>query len=191
MVVNKYHAGLGTMPCEELLTAIPCIEGRRTQRPTINSLGSREEEGVSDDEKVLPSEGVYVVPPVPQKLAELIRRGGYVEMGELLPEFWSAPNEEAKKEEKGRRTRKVRDIFTWLECFASYVAVRVSMTTRADGIPVHDCEGEPGFRGFGLGKVRCSLQEAGSTNGKHPMVSDKLHPLHHVLYRSGYKHEAV
>ncbi len=98
-------------------------------------------------------------------------------MGELLPEFWSAPNEEAKKEEKGRRTRKVRDIFTWLECFASYVAVRVMMTTRADGIPVHDCEGEPGFRGIGLGKVRCSLQEAGSTNGKHQMVSDKLHPL--------------
>ncbi len=55
---------------------------------------------------VLPSEGVYVgdrVPLVPQKLAELTRRGGYVEMGELLPEFWSAPNEEAKKEAKGKR----------------------------------------------------------------------------------------
>ncbi len=79
---------------------------------------------------VLPSEGVYVgdeVPLVPQKLAE---RGGYVEMGELLPEFWSAPNEEARKEVKGRRTRKVTDIFTWLQCSASYVAVRVTMTPR-------------------------------------------------------------
>ncbi len=88
---------------------------------------------LADSSLVLPSEGVYVgdgVPPVPQMLAELIRRGGYVEMGELLSEFWSALNEEPRKEAKGRQTEKVTDIFMWLQCFASYVAVRVTMTPR-------------------------------------------------------------
>ncbi len=122
---------MGTTPCGELLTAIPCIEGEDTT-PTVDpsSAMMRNLLPLAGSSLVLPSEGVYVgdgVPLVPQKLAE---RGGYVEMGELLPEFWSAPNEEARKEVKGCRTRKVTDIFTWLQCSASYVAVRVTMTPR-------------------------------------------------------------
>ena len=78
----------------------------------------------------LPSEGVYVgdgIPPVPAKLAAKIRRGEFVDMGELLSEFWSTPKEDdtdSKRETKARRSRKVTDIYTWVQCFATYVATR-------------------------------------------------------------------
>jgi len=48
-------------------------------------------------------------------------------MGELLPEFWSRPKDDMTKEAKPRRICKVADIWTWIECFASYVVVRGSL----------------------------------------------------------------
>ena len=48
-------------------------------------------------------------------------------MGELLPKFWSGLRDEdaeARREAKVRRSRKVTDIFTWLQCFGSFVSVR-------------------------------------------------------------------
>ena len=45
----------------------------------------------------LPAGGVYMgegIPPVPAKLAAKIRQGEFVDMGELLPKFWSTPREE-------------------------------------------------------------------------------------------------
>ena len=46
-------------------------------------------------------------------------------MGELLPEFWSVHrlDEGEWRDTKTRRSRQVTDIFTWLQCFGSYVAV--------------------------------------------------------------------
>ena len=78
----------------------------------------------------LPTGGVYMgegIPPVPTKLAAKIRRGEFVEMGELLPEFWTTLREEdteGRREGKTRRSRKVTDIHTWVQCFATYVATR-------------------------------------------------------------------
>ena len=90
---------------------ILCIEGGGGRNPhgrsiVISDRGRKKQHvGVSNDEKpptlagaslVLPLEGVYVgdgVPPVPQKLAEHIQRGGYMEMRELLLEFWSSPRD--------------------------------------------------------------------------------------------------
>ena len=74
------------------------------------------------------SAGVYVgdgLPPVPQKLADKIRRWEFVDMGELLPEFWSLPKDEdsAKSAAPARRSRKVTDIFSWLQCYATYASV--------------------------------------------------------------------
>ncbi len=46
----------------------------------------------ANDFLALPSDGVYVgdgLAPLPTKLAARIRRGEYIDMGELLPESWS------------------------------------------------------------------------------------------------------
>ena len=76
-----------------------------------------------------PAEGVYLgdgIPPVPEKIAAKIRKGEFIEMSELLPEFWSPRGDDSDsgRENKGRRSRKVTDIFTWLQCFGAYVSVR-------------------------------------------------------------------
>ena len=73
------------------------------------------------------AEGVYVgegTPPVPMRLAAKIRRGEFTDMGELLTEFWSTYHEEDPKQEaKPRRSMKVTDIFTWIQCFTTYISV--------------------------------------------------------------------
>ncbi len=74
----------------------------------------------------LPVGGAYVwegLPPVPAKLAGKIRRWEFVEMGELLPEFWTAKEEVERKDQRPRQGRKVTEIFTWLQCYGSLVAV--------------------------------------------------------------------
>ena len=63
---------------------------------------------------------------MPPALAAKIQRGAFVDMGELLPEFWALSREEdsgMKGEAKVCRSRKVTDIFTWLQCFRTYVSV--------------------------------------------------------------------
>ena len=46
-------------------------------------------------------------------------------MAEMLPEFWSGPksDEEDSKRPPRRRPRQVTDIFTWINCYVSYVSV--------------------------------------------------------------------
>ena len=64
------------------------------------------------------------IPSVLAKLAAKIRRGEFVEMGELLPDFWSGPKEEdmdSRREIKTRHSRKVVDIYIWVQCFSTYV----------------------------------------------------------------------
>ena len=152
-----HYTGFGKMPTGDALEEIPRVGGTTataagdaTSKP--NSLiggtkaTSKVPAGVSVAAKLanlLPSanaelapcsDGVYVgdgLPPVPAKLAAKIRKGEFVEMGELLPEFWSSHREEdteGKHEAKVRRSRKVTDIFTWLQCFGSYVSVRAQYT---------------------------------------------------------------
>ena len=43
--------------------------------------------------------------------------------GELLPEFWSGPKdgEGETRERRARQGRKVTEIFTWLQCYSSFV----------------------------------------------------------------------
>lgn len=54
-----------------------------------------------------PSEGVYLgdgIPHVAEKLAIKIRNEDFIEMGELLPEFWSP-----SKGEEGDASREIKD----------------------------------------------------------------------------------
>ncbi len=72
--------------------------------------------------------GVYVgegLPPVPQHIAKKILNWKYVDMAELLPEFWADPKceEDASKRSQPRRARQVTEITTWIQCYACYVSV--------------------------------------------------------------------
>ena len=88
-----------------------------------------------------PSIGVYIgegLPPVPLKLAEKIRRWEYIDMSELLPEFWvplGSSQQEGDPPDQprtpARRRRKVTDIATWVQCFATYVGVLAGMSPEA------------------------------------------------------------
>ena len=78
------------------------------------------------------SAGIYVgegLLPVPAKLAEKITQWEFVEMAELLPEFWSSLVSKestptpAPRQGASRRKRAVTDIATWIQCFATYISV--------------------------------------------------------------------
>ena len=77
------------------------------------------------------------VAPVPPKLAECIRRWEFVDMGELLPEFWATAKDEdlGAKRLSARRPRKVSDIGTWVQCFCSYMYVKFLGTHAPEVIP--------------------------------------------------------
>ena len=77
------------------------------------------------------SPGVYVgegLPPVPIKLAERIQRWDFVEMAELLPEYWGVVpgtklGAETTSTTKLARKKKVTNIMTWVQCFVVYTSV--------------------------------------------------------------------
>ena len=124
------------------------------------------------------AEGVYVgegIPPVPMRLAAKSRRGEFTDMGELLTEFWSMPCEEDPKQEaKSRRSQKVTDIFTWLQCFMTYVSVLAPqqpwripklMAYMANIVQVsQDCVGWSGFIMMWCTGNR--QQQTGTANGQ-------------------------
>ena len=65
------------------------------------------------------------LPPVPQKLADRIRRREFVDMAEMLPEFWpiAKVDENEEKKPRIRRPKQVTDFHTWLQCFALYCSI--------------------------------------------------------------------
>ena len=72
--------------------------------------------------------GVYVgegLPPVPKRLADKILSWAFVDMAEMLPEFWVDPKADdgGSKRSQPRRASQVTDIFTWLQCYSGYVSV--------------------------------------------------------------------
>jgi hypothetical protein len=99
-------------------------------------------------------------PPVPIKLAARIRQGEYIDMEELLPEFWAgAPQEEDGEAKKARRSQKVTDIFTWVQWFRAHMVVRAAQRPKA----------QPELIAYmntivraGLGAPRCSISAPGS-----------------------------
>lgn len=94
------------MPNMEALEGLPHIKGPRHIPKPIRAGGiSEKDPEVSASHRLLnlllqagtcmsltpPSEVVYVgdgITPVPTKLAAKISKGQYIDMGELLPEFW-------------------------------------------------------------------------------------------------------
>ena len=124
------------MPPKQALEGLPTI-GTETQHPRDSTMETTSvvptPSGVSASAMLtnllpmashsltLPMGGdIYVgdsLPPVPAKLATKIRKGEFIDMGELLPEFWSNHKDEEadKAQQRQRRSCKVTDIFTWLQ----------------------------------------------------------------------------
>ena len=72
--------------------------------------------------------GIYVgdsLPPIPPRIAAKVCRWEFVEMYELLPEFWVQKEEEtnAKAASRAKAKRRIQDINVWLQCFGLYVSV--------------------------------------------------------------------
>lgn len=72
----------------------------------------------------LPGDGM---PPVPAKTAARIQHWEFVEMLELLPEFW-AEDKEGKASGKGtasqvRGRKRIQDIRVWAQSFVKYVSM--------------------------------------------------------------------
>ncbi len=68
--------------------------------------------------------GVYIgegLAPVPRKLADRIWKWEFIDMGELLPEFWGLDGKSGLPQ---RKTRVVAEILTWIQCFSAYVSVQ-------------------------------------------------------------------
>lgn len=67
------------------------------------------------------------LPPVPAKIAAKIGRWEFIEMYELLPEFWTQKGDEMASKtstsSRAKAKRWVHDINVWLQCFALYVSV--------------------------------------------------------------------
>jgi len=66
------------------------------------------------------------LPSVPERLAARIRRGEFIEMCELIPEYWLAKEEDGTSKAERQRPRRVLDIFTWVQSFTIYVSVRAA-----------------------------------------------------------------
>ena len=97
--------------------------GNDDERVAVKGIGALDNPGNHDIPVVGQRDSVYLgeaLLPVPNRLVVRIRRGDYVDMGELLPEFW-APGEESSGK---RRSRKVTEILIWVCCFCTCLAVR-------------------------------------------------------------------
>lgn len=82
--------------------------------------------------------GLYVgegLPPVPVKLVEKIHKWEFVDMAEMLPEYWgTAQNLRAETAHGNSRPvakKKVTDIMSWVQCFAVYTSVMASKNPEA------------------------------------------------------------
>ena len=177
--IHTVCAGLGTtMPSATTLAGIPQISGGSQEHkaaPATTLTGEGTAPGSSSSPSgnsvaalmanLLPqanagltsaTQGVYVgegLPPMPAKLAVTICRGDFVNMGELLPEFWTPSREDdpqAKAEAKSRPARAVQNIYTWLQCFGMYVSVLAPLHPDRvpELIPVNQAKTMLGWHGF-------------------------------------------
>ena len=65
-------------------------------------------------------------PPIPNKLAQRVWKGEYIELSELLPEILGAGDTDCQgtsSESKGTRKRKLSSISQWIQCFNTYVSI--------------------------------------------------------------------
>ena len=72
-------------------------------------------------------------PPIPAKLAERICRWEYIDISDLLPEFWPDQKAEegtAKRVNWSSAKKRVQNINVWLQCYAIYVGVMATKSPK-------------------------------------------------------------
>lgn len=99
-------------------TAVP-LPGQQAEVPLFSPVAGQSYTAASSSVTYV-GEGIA---PVPKKVADKILRWDFVEMGELLPEFWLSTSSEQASTTLNRRSRKVTDISTWTMCYATFVGV--------------------------------------------------------------------
>ena len=139
----SYHVGLDDgIPQRAELQNINTVEPSQIQAEqgkspldepacTIaNMLSSLTQEGEAVCHKAEPTpKGTFLgdgLPPIPAKLTERICRWEYIDMSDLLPEFWPDQKAEegtAKRANRSTAKKRVQDINVWLQCYAMYVGV--------------------------------------------------------------------
>ena len=85
-------------------------------------------EGTSSSSSSTKGGGIHVgdsLSPIPPRIAVKVCRWEFIEMYELLPEFWVQKEEEtnAKAASRAKAKRRIQDINIWLQCFGLYVSV--------------------------------------------------------------------
>ena len=121
---------LGRMPAAAALAGLPISEGRSgitgdsCPSPAAALMNLLPLAGANPRP---PIGGAYIgegMPPIPARLATKIRQWEFVEMGELLPEFWARQKDNEEGRDRGaRQSRKVTEVLTWVQCYSSFVAV--------------------------------------------------------------------
>ena len=104
-----------------LRDTVKTVANLLSQAPIIqHQKGAQESEG----------QGLYIgegLPPVPPRLASKIAKGEYMDMCDLLPEFWVTPHSEeevaSQRSARSRGRKRTQEIHVWLQCFALYAAV--------------------------------------------------------------------
>ena len=114
----------------DIPATVPGEETRDTTRTMANLLGDLRAAGETVEEAAKPG-SFYVgdgLPPVPARMVTKIGKWEFVEMYELLPEFWTQKGEEAspKNSSRAKAKKRTQDISVWLQCFALYVSVMAS-----------------------------------------------------------------
>ena len=146
-----------------------------------------------------PQRGAYVgddMLPLPAKLVNKIRRWEFIEMGELLPEFWVGPKEaegESGKEKRVRQGRKDTDIFTWLQCFGTYIAVlakhELALVPELMAYMGLIIRVSQDYECLGCVRYDSAFRRQAGPVQQQEMVGGEWHSIHNEFLGEGVRHE--
>ena len=123
---------------------------------------------------------------MPQKLAEKIGRGEFVEMHELLPQEWIHTEREGEAPLPSCR-HKFLDVIVWAVCFASYISVIAnkdpSRVSDLLGYPVHMTKASLEFERPAWANYDNTFRRQAAVLGNQNWSSiNELFPVFYVLY---------
>ena len=120
---------LGTVPIIILPNPPPLIHATSTQVPPMQVLSTSTLHNATPDPPTNMPTGLFMgdaMLPIPDSLISKIQRLEFVDMADLRLEAWMFEDEPHEKSLVGffkRQKQPVTDILSWVQCFASYVAV--------------------------------------------------------------------